>query len=180
MRSIERIKIWSRSDETRNRFAEECSRKFGVRSAAVTTAEDAVAGADIVSTATFAKDPVFEAGWIAPGAHINATGSNHPQRRELPGEILERASLVAVDSFEQAKLEAGDLLLGLGAEFEKNPKVVELSQLVANPAAGRVESGQITIFKSVGLGVQDIAAAGFVYEEALKKGMGSKIPAFHS
>jgi alanine dehydrogenase len=180
VRPIERIKIWSRSDEKRNRFAEECSRNFGVRSAAVTTAEDAVAGADIVSTATFAKNPVFEAGWIASGAHINAAGSNHPQRRELPGEILERAALVAVDSFEQAKLEAGDLLLGLGAEFEKNPKVVELSQLVANSTAGRVESGQITIFKSVGLGVQDIAAAGFVYEEALKNGMGNDVPAFHS
>ncbi len=170
VRQIERVKIWSRHDDKRNLFAEECARRFGVRAAAVVTAQDAVAGADVVVTATYAKDPVFEAAWITPGTHINAAGSNNAQRRELPTEILDSAALVALDSFEQAKLEAGDLLLGLGQEFWTNPKVHELSEIAANPSAYTAKPGQTTVFKSVGLGVQDIAAAGFVVRRSFESG----------
>jgi len=180
VRPIERIKVWSRTGENRHRFAEECSRRFGVPTAAVVSAEESVSGADVVITATSAGEPVFEAGWVKPGAHINAAGSNHPQRRELPAEILEAASLIAVDSLEQARLEAGDLLLGMGEEFWKDSRVVELSSLGESTGAIHARLDRITIFKSVGLGVEDIAAAGFLYEEALRAGKGQDLPLFQA
>jgi ornithine cyclodeaminase/alanine dehydrogenase-like protein (mu-crystallin family) len=180
VRSFERVKVWSRKAENRNRFAELCSRKFGVPTAAVVTAEDAVAGADVIATATYAKDPVFEASWVKPGVHVNAAGSNNAQRRELPGEILERAALIAVDSIDQAKIEAGDLLLGLGPDFAGNPKVVEISRIAADPSRLTRRPEDTTVFKSVGLGLQDVAVAGYVYEEAIRLGKGSTLPIFHS
>jgi ornithine cyclodeaminase/alanine dehydrogenase-like protein (mu-crystallin family) len=150
-RQISDVRVWSRSAEKRERFAAECA----VR--AVATAEEAVRGADIVVTATFAKDPVLEAAWISPGAHVNAAGSNNPQRRELPSELIARADLIAVDSLEQSKIESGDLLL---APVDwADPRIVELAQVTERPPGAA-----LTIFKSNGLGVEDVAAAAFVYE----------------
>jgi len=117
-----------------------------------------VTGAQIVATATSAKDPVLESAWIAAGTHINAMGSNQAQRRELPSDLIARAQLIAVDSIEQAKIEAGDLLLA-PVDWADH-RIVELSKVEARPAGAPV-----TIFKSLGLGVEDVAAAEFVYEK---------------
>ena len=111
-----------------------------------------------MATATSAKDPVLESRWIAAGTHINAMGSNQAQRRELPSDLIARAQLIAVDSIEQAKIEAGDLLLA--PVNWADPRIVELSKIEARPAGSPV-----TIFKSIGLGVEDVAAAAFVYEQ---------------
>jgi ornithine cyclodeaminase/alanine dehydrogenase-like protein (mu-crystallin family) len=122
------------------------------------TAEQAVRGADIVATATSAKDPVLESAWIEAGTHINAMGSNQALRRELPSDLIARAELIAVDSIEQAKIEAGDLLLAPVDWGDR--RIVELANVDARPAGLPV-----TIFKSLGLGVEDVAAAAFVYEQ---------------
>ena len=106
VRPIKEVRVWSRNEAKREEFA----RSIGARATA--TAEEAVRGADIVATATSAKDPVLEADWIAAGTHINAMGSNQAARRELPSDLIARAELIAVDSIEQAKVEAGDLLKG--------------------------------------------------------------------
>ena len=124
---------------------------------AVDSAEQAVRGADIVVTATWSKDPVIEAAWIAPGTHINAMGSNQAQRRELPSDLIAMADLIAVDSIEAGKVEAGDLLL---APVDWNdPRIVDLAQVERRP-----DGNPVTIFKSNGLGVEDVAAAAFIYE----------------
>jgi alanine dehydrogenase len=124
----------------------------------MSTAEEAVRGADIVVTATFSKDPVLESAWISPDTHINAMGSNQAQRRELPSDLVARADLIAVDSIEGSKIEAGDLVL---APVDWNdPRIVELAQVDRRPTGT-----PITIFKSNGLGVEDVAAAAFVYEQ---------------
>src|SRR5262249_29585884 len=107
VRPIRQVKVWSRSEDKRRAFGSELD------AVAVNTAEQAVRGADIVITATNSKEPVLDAGWISPGTHINAMGSNQAQRRELPAELVLRADLIAVDSIEQARLESGDLLLAL-------------------------------------------------------------------
>lgn len=151
VRRLQDVRVWSRSREKRDRFAADC----GARAAA--SAEEAVRGADIVVTATYSRDPVIETAWISPGAHINAMGSNQPQRRELPSGLVARADLIAVDSIEVSKIEAGDLLL---APVDwADPRIVELAQVQQRPAGN-----PITIFKSNGLGVEDVAAAAFVYE----------------
>lgn len=179
VRPIETIKIWSRKEENRARFAADCTKRFGVPAAAVSSAREAVAGADVIVTATYAKDPVIEAGWVSPGAHINAAGSNNPQRRELPAELLDLAAVIAVDSLDQALLEAGDLLLWRGPELQRAASLTELATLL-NTGYSRPGHHKVTIFKSVGLGVEDVAVAEFVYEEALRTGRGTPLPLFHS
>jgi alanine dehydrogenase len=151
VRPIKTVRVWSRNEEKRQKFADECSAQ------AVASAEEAVRGAQIVVTSTNSQNPVLEDAWIVPGSLINATGSNVATRRELPGELVRRAALVAVDSLEQAKIEAGDLILA-----DSWANVRELQNVKRH-----FEPGQITIFKSLGIGVEDVAAGAFVYERAL-------------
>jgi ornithine cyclodeaminase/alanine dehydrogenase-like protein (mu-crystallin family) len=156
VRPIREVRVWSRDPAKRAKFAEEC----GATEAG--SAQEAVRGAHIVATATNAKDPVLDDSWIHPGTYINAMGSNIANRRELPGELVRRAGLVAVDSLEQARIEAGDLLLANSWD-----NVVELQTVSRN-----YDPKGITIFKSLGLGLEDVAAGGYVYEQARQKRVG--------
>jgi ornithine cyclodeaminase/alanine dehydrogenase-like protein (mu-crystallin family) len=171
VRSIRDVRVWSRRGERRQAFAEECQRTLGLTVRAVDTAPAAVEGASIIATATWAKDPVIESEWVMPGAHINAMGSNHPQRRELPAALVERADVIVVDAMDAAKVEAGDLLMTWGRDPWPD-KVLELKDAVA-----RVDEAHVTVFKSVGLGVEDVTAAGYVYEQAMARGLGRPVMA---
>jgi alanine dehydrogenase len=151
VRQIKTVRVWSRNEEKRRKFAEECSAE------AASTAEEAVRGAHIVVTATNAQEPVLNDAWITPGTMLNAMGANAANRRELPGELVRRAALVAVDSLEQAKTESGDLIL---ANSWINIRELQTVQRHFDPS-------EITIFKSLGIGVEDVAAGAFVYERAL-------------
>jgi len=164
MPDIERVRVWSRSAEKREMFAQEATRDFGRPVEAMATAEEAVRGADILTTATNSAEPVVEAAWVAPGAHINAMGSNQARRRELPSELVSRAGLIAVDSIEQSRMESGDLLLAF--QEPDWQRVVELQEVVAGHT-GRQTAGEITLFKSNGLAVEDVIAAGLVYERSV-------------
>ncbi len=157
--TISEVRVWSRDREKRKAFADELA------ATATETAEEAVRGADIVVTATNAKDAVIEDVWVEPGTHVNAMGSNVASRRELPEALVRRANVIAVDSIEQAKIEAGDLLL---ANHWSN--VVELKDVRKT-----YKPEHVTIFESLGLGVEDVAAAGFVYEAALKQKVGRQL-----
>jgi ornithine cyclodeaminase/alanine dehydrogenase-like protein (mu-crystallin family) len=174
VREIRAVRVWSRSDEKRVAFAAECSVE------AADSAEAAVRGADIVVTATNAKDPVLEADWVSPGAHVNLMGSNQAARREAPPELLERAALIAVDSVEQAKMESGDLLLAWKSEQWNDPRLVELKDVLTGKSRGRENPGDITLFKSNGLALEDVAAAGYVYERALEAGLGRSMAPLYS
>jgi len=156
-RKIDTVRVWSRNPRKRSEFASETGAQ------ATETAEQAIREADVIVTATFAKDPVLEPAWVRDGAHVNAVGSNNPERRELPADLVMRAGLIAADSIEQARIESGDLILAFQPADWESGRVVEMSKVVSG-AAGRSSPDQITIFKSNGLGVQDVAAAAFVYE----------------
>jgi alanine dehydrogenase len=166
VRKLTSVHVWSRSAENREKFARDCSQEFGLNVVAVSTAREAVENMDIVATATWAKDPVLEASWISPGTHINAMGSNNPQRRELPADLIAKADVVACDSIEQSKIESGDLILAW--EPQDWSGAVELKDATERTNAPLA----ITIFKSNGLGVEDVAAGAFVYEQAVKLGVG--------
>jgi len=159
VRPIREVRVWSRNTG-------KC-RQFSVETGAIVaeSAEAAVRGAHIVATATNAKDPVVDDAWFEAGVHINAMGSNIASRRELPVELVRRASLIAADSIEQARIEAGDLIL---ANHWEN--VVELKSIERC-----YDSGGITIFKSIGLGLEDVVAGGFVYEQACKNNVGRNL-----
>jgi alanine dehydrogenase len=143
-----------------------------VRGETCASAEETVRGADILVTATNSGEPVVEAGWVGAGAHINAMGSNQARRRELPGELVRKVDVVVADSIEQSRMEAGDLLLGFSEEDWT--RVVELRDVAAG-RAGRTRPDQLTMFKSNGLAVEDVAAAGWVYEHAREAGAGRGI-----
>jgi ornithine cyclodeaminase/alanine dehydrogenase-like protein (mu-crystallin family) len=162
VRPIRTVRVWSRKPEKREKFAAE------MHAVAAASAEEAVRGAQIVVTATWSKDPVLEDAWIGPGVHgvhINAIGSNMPNRRELPEALVRRADVIAVDALDAAKVEAGDLIV---PDCWSN--VVELQSVTAGWSPDR-----ITIFKSVGLGMEDVAVGSFVYEQALVRGAGKPL-----
>ena len=171
VRPFQRVRVWSRDPEARVRVAGECSDAVGVAVEPSDSAEDAVRGADVIVTATGAKDPVLDAAWVATGAHVNAMGSNDAARRELPSELVLAAGLIAVDSIEQARMESGDLILALDERGWSSPRLVELADLAAGIRTWE-RTDAPTIFKSNGLGVEDIAAAGFVYERAQAMALG--------
>jgi alanine dehydrogenase len=159
VRPIRTVRVWSRKQEKREKFAAE------MNATVAGSAEEAVRGAQIVVTATWAKDPVLEDGWIAPGVHINAMGSNMSDRRELPEVLVRRASVIAVDALDAAKNEAGDLII---PDCWSN--VVELQNVKAGWSADR-----ISIFKSVGLGMEDVAVGSYVFEQALERKIGKPL-----
>lgn len=129
---------------------------FGVDAAAVDAAA-ALRDADIVVTATRAKEPLFAGGLVKPGAFVAAIGSSKPEAREIDAALLTRAGRIVVEWKQQARREAGDLLLaGDTVDWER---VEELGAIVADPAAGRSDDGQIIVFKSIGVGIEDVALA---------------------
>jgi alanine dehydrogenase len=174
VRKLREVRVWSRKADRRVEFAKRCAAKFGLNVRATDTARECVEGADIVVTATSSKVPVIESGWISAGTHVNASGANWAERRELPTELVfDRAALVTVDSVEVGKIESGDLLIPLRERTGEAFPGVELSDIIAGKKPGRTSAEQITIFKSNGLAVEDIAVAGYVYEEGLRRGLGT-------
>ena len=159
---VEQVRVWSRSQARREAFAEETSNSFGVTVLPAATAEEAVRGADILVTATYSSEPVVESEWVSAGAHINAIGSNQARRREIPMDLVLRCNPIVVDSREQARMESGDLLLAL--EPEDWVRVYDLSDAVN---ARRTSPSSVSLFKSNGLAVEDVIAAGVVYERLL-------------
>lgn len=151
VREVSRVLVWSRRPESAARFAEEMG------ALVAPSADAAVQQANIVVTATSAKDPLFAAESVQPGTHICAVGSNAPGRRELPSGVFPKASAIVADSIEQARIEAGDLLLGLDEAGWARVEELRDGRL-------RQNAEEITVFKSVGLGLEDVAVAGFIYE----------------
>jgi ornithine cyclodeaminase/alanine dehydrogenase-like protein (mu-crystallin family) len=133
-------------------------------------------GRDIVITATSALRVVLEGAWLAPGMHIIAMGANWPQKRELDADAIGRCDVISVDSIEQAKMEAGDLIEAFGEDASRWDTVREVSGIVAGKIPGRVNANQITLFKSVGIAAWDLAAATKVFELAVARGVGQSIP----
>jgi ornithine cyclodeaminase/alanine dehydrogenase-like protein (mu-crystallin family) len=169
VRNLREVRVWSRDAEKREAFAQRCIQQFGLNAIAGVTAREAVEGADIVVTATSSKTPVLESSWISPGTHVNAMGSNWLIKRELPTDlVMDRADLVAVDSVEDAYLESGDLMIPLEERPDAAFRAEEFADIVAGKIAGRTSAQQITVFKSNGLAVQDVAAAGFLFDTIQK------------
>ena len=164
VRPLGAIRVWSRNDQKRAAFASEMSEALGQPVEAAESASAALEAADITVTATWAKDPVLTSSDVTPGSLVLAMGSNNPQRRELPGDLV-TSSFVVVEDQEACRIEAGDLLLAFSNDDWDN--TVELRALVTDPGTAIDQRGnRTTVFKSVGLGLEDIAAASLIYERA--------------
>jgi ornithine cyclodeaminase/alanine dehydrogenase-like protein (mu-crystallin family) len=176
VRELKRVRAFGRDPERRAKFCREMSDKTGVTVEAANSAEEAVRGAEIIITATSATKIVLEGAWLSPGMHINAMGANWPQKRELDSAAVGGANKIVVDSIEQAKMEAGDLVQAFGEDSSRWNTVQELSEIVTGKEAGRTSADQITLFKSNGIATWDLAAAVRVYEMAVAQGIGQPIP----
>jgi len=164
VRMLDRVKVFSRTEEKRRAFAETMSVRLGLPVEAVDSAEAAVRGSEILITITNAREPVVFGEWLAPGCHINAAGSNHLRRREIDAEAVRRAAVVATDSIEQARMEAGDLAGAVEDGALDWDRVVEFSAIAAGNTKGRTSPDEITLFESQGLAAEDLAVAAYVYE----------------
>lgn len=173
VRNLRSVRVWSVPLEDARRFQESYSDRFGVPVRVTATAEEAVKGADLICTTTPATTPILRGAMISPGAHINAVGFSGPTGRELDAEAVARAR-VFVDRRESTLNEAGEFLLGMqeGA-FGPDHILAELGELLLGQAEGRRSSDEITLFRSLGVGVEDLAAASYVYEQARREGSGT-------
>jgi ornithine cyclodeaminase/alanine dehydrogenase-like protein (mu-crystallin family) len=176
VRRLERVRAFGRDPVRREKFCREMTERIGVAVEPMNSGKEAVEGADIIVTATSATKVVLEGAWLAHGTHINAMGANWPQKRELDPAAVDSANKIVVDSIEQSKIEAGDLIQAFGENQSRWNEVQELSQIVAGKAPGRTNHDQITLFKSNGIATWDLAAAVRAYEMAVARGMGKTIP----
>lgn len=173
---VERVRAFGRDATRRENFAREMAAKLSVEVTPVTSAEEAVRGADVVIVMTSSVKPVLEGRWLEPGMHINGAGANFAHKAELDAEAVNRCDAIAADSVEQAKGEAGDLIQTFGDDASKWSKVREVSDIISGKIAGRSEARQVTLFKSIGIASEDIATAARVYEMAREKGIGREMP----
>ncbi|MFJ9710002.1 ornithine cyclodeaminase family protein [Streptomyces sp. NPDC101234] len=172
VRPLRRVRVWSRTAENAEAFRVWADKELGVEVETMATPAAALAGADLVCTTTAAREPVVQAADLAPGAHVNAVGASFIDHRELSSEAVAGASLF-VDSRESALAESGDLRAPL-TEGLVGPGHIraELGEVLLGTRPGRREPTEITVFKSLGLGVQDIMSGFAVAEEAAARGLG--------
>ena len=169
VRPIRDVRVWSRTEAHGRAFAE----RHGVRFAP--SAREAVTGADIVCTVTGAQAPVLEGAWLSPGAHVNAVGASVPPYRELDSDAV-AGSRLFVDRRESALNEAEDVRVPIReGRIGEDHIAGELGDLLLDRVAGRTDRREITLFKSLGLAVEDLAAAHHVYARALAGGAGSRL-----
>jgi ornithine cyclodeaminase len=173
-RSFDHGRIWSRDPEQARKLADELELPFPLE--VVAHAEDAVRGADVVVTATAAETPIVQREWFGEGTHINAVGSSIPRTRELDGATV-AASTLFVDRRESTENESGDFLLAV-KEGTVSPDHItaELGEVFAGTHPGRTSPGEITLFKSLGIAMEDLAAGEYILRKAREQGVGSEVP----
>lgn len=175
VRSFSQILVWSRTRSHAERFAEQETKRHGVEIEVADSVEAAAQAADVICTVTAAEEPILAGRWLAAGVHINAVGSSVPFTRELDTEAVVRASLF-VDRVESTVNEAGDFLFPKkeGA-IDDDHIQAEIGDLLIDKHPGRRSEDEITLFKSLGLAVEDVAAAQRIYRNALEQGVGTTV-----
>jgi ornithine cyclodeaminase len=173
VRRIRRIRVWSRNYDHAIQFAEAESRRHNVGIEPVPTAQEAVSGADIICTTTAAPEPILRGEWIAAGAHVNAVGSSVPFTRELDTAAVVKSRLF-VDRRESTLNEAGDFLFPKQEGAISDDHILgEVGEVLIGKVAGRQSPQEVTLFKSLGLAVEDVAAARHIYQKAVAQGRGT-------
>jgi ornithine cyclodeaminase/alanine dehydrogenase-like protein (mu-crystallin family) len=176
VRKLESARAYGRDAAKREKFCKEMSTRLGIPVVPAASAGEAARGADIVSTATTASQPVLSGADLTPGVHINAIGANHAHKRELDDEAVASADVIVVDSVEQSRQEAGDLIIAFHGDEICWTGVKKLSDVVASKTSGRTSDAEVTLFKSNGIASWDLAVAMKVYALAKEKKLGRELP----
>jgi ornithine cyclodeaminase len=175
VRTLGEVRVWSPRQASRERFVGEMSPRLPGRLRAVERAEDAVRGADIIVLVTSSPTPVVEDTWVSPGAHVISVGACRPDQREMDPALVARGRLY-VDSRAAALVESGDVVMGMReGRFAETHVVGELGQVVLGRAPGRSSDHDVTVFKSLGMAVEDVVAADLVLRRAVENGSGAEL-----
>ena len=175
VRKLEKIKLYSPSGASAAALKQEMAPQVQATIEATKSPDEAVRNADLVVTVTTAKEPILNMDWLKPGVHINAVGSHRPDMREIDGATLARAKVV-VDSQEAIMAECGDILLAIKEGSIAKEKIHgEIGEVLAGTKAGREHGDEVTLYKSVGIAIQDVATANLVYHKALKQEVGTTV-----
>jgi alanine dehydrogenase len=167
------VRVYSRSFAHAASFAGRESQRHSIEIEPIKTAQAAVEGADIICTTTSSQEPVVRGDWIAAGAHINAVGASRPAMRELDSAAVVKARLY-VDRRESTLNEAGDFLIPRSAGLIGDDHIAgELGELLLGRVPGRTAPEQITLFKSLGIAIEDLAAAHYIWQKAQQEGKGT-------
>lgn len=176
VRRIAEAKVYSPTKENRERFCREIEKAHGLRAAAVDTPEAAVRDSEVIVSATPSELPVVQGRWLAAGAHVNAVGANYEHRRELDTAAVKAAAFIAADDPEQARYEATDLVEPVREGALTWDRVHSLADVVAGNVKARISASDITLFKSLGVAIEDVALAARAYEKALAQKVGVELP----
>jgi ornithine cyclodeaminase/alanine dehydrogenase-like protein (mu-crystallin family) len=175
VRKLQRTQIYSPSGSSALAVKKDLEAEIGVQIEVAENAEASVRDADLVVTATTAKAPIVKSDWFKLGAHINAVGSHRPDFREIDGATLSRSKVV-VDSREAIMAECGDILLALKEKSVSESVIhAEIGEVLAGTKPGRSGAGEVTLYKSVGIAIQDVATAQIVYHKALERKVGTNV-----
>lgn len=175
VRPIEKVAVYSRDEQRRLAFADRVRTEIGVEAEAVAEPERAARDMDIICTATTSREPVLLGEWVSPGTHVNLIGSNFLAKAEADVELFRKCSMVTVDSKEQARLESGDFVAALREGVLNWINIWDFAQVLVGRYPGREKDEDITIFKSLGIGIEDIALAVKVVERARERGIGREL-----
>jgi alanine dehydrogenase len=176
VRKLESVSVCGRNVPKREAFCKEMAQRIGVPVRGAESASEAVRGAQLVCTATTASHPLVKGADLTSGTHINAIGANHAHKRELDDEAVASADIIVVDSVEQSRQEAGDLILAFHGDESCWTGVKRLSDVVAGKTGGRTSDTEVTLFKSNGIASWDLAVAAKVYKAVREKNLGRELP----
>jgi alanine dehydrogenase len=175
VRQLKEVRIWSPSERSRHQFVDDMSPTVSIPIVAATSAEAAVRGADMIVLVTSSPTPVIDDAWVADGAHVVCVGACRPTQQEMPPQLVTRGRLY-VDSRAAAVVEAGDVVMNIAAgRFDASHIRGEIGELVLGRVPGRTSPGEITIFKSLGMAVEDVVAADLVFRRAVESGAGTEL-----
>jgi ornithine cyclodeaminase/alanine dehydrogenase-like protein (mu-crystallin family) len=175
VRALSDVRVWSPNPRSRERFVHDMTGHVPARLHDCSSAERAIEGADLIVLATSSPTPVLDARWVAPGAHVVSVGACRPDQREMAPELVANSRLF-VDSRAAALVESGDVVMGIREQrFDESHIAGELGDVVLGRVAGRTGVDQITVFKSLGMAVEDVVSADVVFRKAIETGAGTEL-----
>jgi ornithine cyclodeaminase len=175
VRQLKGVRVWSPRPQSRQQFIDDMSPRVPIPIRDCASPEAAVEGADLIVIATASKTPVVESEWVADGAHVMCVGACRPDQREMAPALVKRAR-VYVDSRAGALVEAGDVVMNIAdGLFDASHLRGEIGELVLGRVAGRAADAEVTIFKSLGMAVEDVVAADLVFRRASETGAGTEL-----
>ena len=175
VRDLSTARVYSPNQDRRSAYASEMSERLGFEVSPVDSARASVEGADIVITITSSRTPVLHGEWLEPGMHVNAVGGADPYVTELDDAAVQRADLIVVDDRSQSKIESGELMMPAGRGLVFWEQMRELWEVVSRRTPGRQSPEDVTLFKSLGMALWDIATAKAAHDRAIEEGVGREL-----